>query len=262
MGGREVDGVVHRLTERRLRQAPPPARPGRPRPPRARRRRRRRSPAPLLRAAPRPAPRPPPRPPAPAPRYAPAADSSSSSSSTSTGIDTITGPVGVGLRQQEGAADQRRQILHLAHLDRVLEGALGERQQVAAQHRVLDQVAAVLLPDGDHHRRAGAPGVEHVRQAVGEPGGDVQVEERRAAGGPGVPVGHRDRGPLVQAEVVVELRHLGELVHEGQLGGSRVAEDAIDALALGQLDQSPRGLTPTRSGSGPAGSSPWSSGGR
>ena len=142
------------------------------------------------------------------------------------------------LGEKEGAPNKCRQVLDLVDLDRVLERALGKSEQVAAEHRVVDQVAAVLLADGDHHRSAGTPGIEHVRQAVRQPGGDVQVEKRGSPGRARVTVSHRDRRSLVQPEVVVELRHPGELVHEGQLGGARVAEDAIDALALGQFDQS------------------------
>ena len=143
---------------------------------------------------------------------------------------------------QEGAPHQNRKVVDLAHLDRVLEGPLRDRDQVSAQHRVLEQVAAILLARGDHQRGAGAAGVQDHAQPVREPGGDVQVQKCGPAAGAGEPVGHRDRRRLVQAEAVLQVRGLGKRIHERKLGGAGVAEDVLDALASQQLDQRGGGL--------------------
>ncbi len=143
---------------------------------------------------------------------------------------------------QERPAHQLPEVVDVGDLDRLLECAVGNRHQVAAQHRVLDQVLAVLLARGHDHRRAGAARVENHAQPIGQPGCDVQVDERGPAARPGVAVGHRHRRRLVQGELVGQVGSLRQRVHERQLGGAGIAEDVLDALCAQQLDQRPRSL--------------------
>ena len=160
-----------------------------------------------------------------------------SSSRMSTGIETNTGPAGGAAACRNARRMSTGQVLLARDLDRVLEGALRDGDEVAAEHRVLDQVAAVLLAGGDDQRRARAARVEDHAQPVGEARGDVQVQERRPARGARVAVGHRDGGGLVQAQDVAQVVGPGHGVHERQLGRPGVPEDVLHSLAAQQLHQ-------------------------
>src|SRR5262249_58237754 len=110
--------------------------------------------------------------------------------------------------------------------------------QVAGEHGVLLEVAAVLLAGRDHQRGAGAAGVEEAQQPVGQARGDVQADEGGAAGAARVAVGHRDDRALVDAgDVLGGVGGLGQGGQKGQFGGARVAEDPVHALAAQDLQQ-------------------------
>jgi hypothetical protein len=65
----------------------------------------------------------------------------------------------------------------------------------------------------------------------------VQVHHRELAGGLRVAVRHRHHGGFLQAEHVAHLVVDRERVHQGQLGGARIAEQHIDTLLFEQLQE-------------------------
>ncbi len=117
----------------------------------------------------------------------------------------------------------------------LLDRRPGDPHQVAGEHGVLRQVTAVLLPRGHHQRRTRPAGVEEADHAVGEPGGDVQADEGRAAGGPGVSVGHRDDGGFLNPEDVLEVGSRRDRLDERKFRRARVAEDPGHAFVAQHL---------------------------
>ena len=105
-----------------------------------------------------------------------------------------------------------------------------DRDQIVAEHRPAQAEARVLLAGRDHERGAVGAGVGEVADGVPEAGGGVEVEERGAAGGLGVAVGHAHDGGLLEGEHVGEVVGLGEGVEQRQLGAAGVAEDVSDAF--------------------------------
>ncbi len=105
-----------------------------------------------------------------------------------------------------------------------------DADQVAGQHRVLDEVPAVLLPGRHDQRCAGPPRVEQSDEPVGQARRHVQVDEGGAAGHPRVAVGHRDDRALLHAQDVVDVGRVDQRVEQRQLGGAGVAEDLVDAF--------------------------------
>ena len=140
-------------------------------------------------------------------------------------------------RVVEGPPHHGAEVTKLVHLAAHFDDDFGPARQVPREERFGQEVAAMLLPGGDHHRRAGRRHVGQDPHRVAEAGGGVQVDERGPSGGLGVPVGHPDDRPLVEAQHVLEPLRLGEGVHQGQLGGARVAEDVPDALRGQHLEQ-------------------------
>ena len=96
-------------------------------------------------------------------------------------------------------------------------------EALAGEERRECEVAAILLADDDHERRAIlARGHDRV-DGVAEPGGDVEVHEGRRAAPERIAGRHPDDGALVQAEHELEVvREVGE---ERDLGRAGIPED-------------------------------------
>ena len=65
----------------------------------------------------------------------------------------------------------------------------------------------------------------------------MQVDEGSPAGGERPAVGHADRGRLLKAEHISDVRRIDERVHERHLGRARIAEDVGDALITQDVDE-------------------------
>ncbi|GAA3112122.1 hypothetical protein GCM10020254_67860 [Streptomyces goshikiensis] len=85
--------------------------------------------------------------------------------------------------------------------------------------------------------------VEHA-DAVAQPHSGVQLEQGRAAGGPGVAVGDAGGHGLLEGEDVREVPRRVDRVEESLFHGPRISEHHLQAVGLELLDQ------PFPSGSG------------
>ena len=65
----------------------------------------------------------------------------------------------------------------------------------------------------------------------------MQVDEGSPAGGERPAVGHADRGRLLKAEHISDVRRVDERVHERHLGRARIAEDVGDPLIAQDVDE-------------------------
>jgi hypothetical protein len=92
--------------------------------------------------------------------------------------------------------------------------------QPPGQEGVLRKVAAVLLADQDHERRAVQARGGERGDRVAEPRRRVQQRQRRRAAPDRVAGRHRDRRPLVQREY--EAQVLGQPVQERHLRRARI----------------------------------------
>ena len=93
-----------------------------------------------------------------------------------------------------------------------------------------------MLTRGDHERRLCPRGVVEDREAVGEAGCHVDVDDPEPPGGLGVAVGRGDRRGLLEPQHVLEPR-VREGVEERQLRRPRVAEEITDAGRSEDLHQ-------------------------
>ena len=144
-----------------------------------------------------------------------------------------------------GADDRAGHVLGAGGLvapDRVLAR---EAVQLAGQERVEREVAAVLLADDDHQRRAvGARGGDR-GDGVAEAGRAVQQRERGRAAAERVAGGHRHDGALVQREH--ERQVLGQAGEQRDLGRAGVGEDRRQPQAPEHVE---RGVADGRGGRG------------
>ena len=104
-----------------------------------------------------------------------------------------------------GAHERARDVLRADRLvdrDRILA-----RQAVQApgQEGLLGELAAVLLADHDHQRRAIDARGGQRGDGVAEAGGRVQQDEGRSAAAERVAGGHPDHGALVQPQDELEV---------------------------------------------------------
>ena len=153
-----------------------------------------------------------------------AASGASSAGSAQSSLGTITS---AGPRPSFASCQARAIALghvlragRLVHPHRVVAGEPGE---VARQERPVDEVAPVLLADDDDQRHAVRPRRRERADGVAQPGGGVQVDQRRTARRGGVAGGDPDDRALVQGED--EPQVVGQAGEEGDLGGARVGED-------------------------------------
>src|SRR3984957_17050684 len=65
----------------------------------------------------------------------------------------------------------------------------------------------------------------------------MQVDEGSPAGGERPAVGHADRGRLLKAEHIRDVRRVDERVHKRHLGGARIAENESDPLIAQDVDE-------------------------
>lgn len=126
-------------------------------------------------------------------------------------------------RQVRGPGQRGRHVLRPGRLDAPLHQRTGQHGRLrVGQQRGPGEQGPDLLPGGQHQRGVRRRRVHqrahrgrHARRAV-------QVDQRGTPGGLGVPVGHPDHHPLLQAEDVAEVgRQAGD---HGQLGRAGVAE--------------------------------------
>ena len=145
-----------------------------------------------------------------------------------------------------------RKVLEPVHLDRPLDERLGDGDEEVVEEGLGETVPDFLLPRCHQHR--GAPELRVVERAhrVPEPGRDVHVAGREPAARPRVAVRHRDHDPFLEAEHVAHVRLAAQGVHDGKLGGARVAEQAVDPLVAKQRQEGgPAGdEVPARGGGG------------
>ena len=140
-------------------------------------------------------------------------------------------------RHLGGAAHDARQVLQARHLDRPFHQRLGDRHQRIVEQRLGEAVALLLLAGGQDHRRARELGVVERAHGVAEPGRHVHVAGDELAAGARVAVRHGHHERLLQAQHVGEVRVLLQRMHDGQLGGARIAEQMRDALVLQEREE-------------------------
>ena len=156
--------------------------------------------------------------------------SSASASSTSPGRQMNTGPVGgvsatfAARRRMRGRSSTR--VTSTAHFTSGC--AIGTSGVV--EQRLEQAVALLLLAGGEDHRRAGELRVVERAHGVAEARRDVHVRRGEPARGARVAVGHADHDRLLQPEHELELREVGDDLHDRQLGGAGIAEQMRDAL--------------------------------
>ena len=128
-----------------------------------------------------------------------------------------------GHRLVVGADDRARHVLRAGRLVAPHRVLARQASQAARQERVEREVAAVLLADDHHQRRAVGAGGRDGGDRVAEPGRRVQQGERGRAAADRVAGRHRHHRALVETE------HEGEVVRqagqERDLGRARVGED-------------------------------------
>ena len=142
------------------------------------------------------------------------------------------------------------QVLEPVHLDRPLDERLRDGDEGVVEEGLGEAVPDLLLPRRHQHRRPPELRVVQRPHRVPEPGRDVHVAGREPAARPRVAIRHRDHDPLLEAEHVPHVRLAAQGVHDGKLGGARVAEQAIDPFVTQQRQEggSPRDEVPARSG--------------
>ena len=138
---------------------------------------------------------------------------------------------------RECAAQRLADVLAAPHLLRPFGHRLGEGDEIAREPRLGHQVAGVLLAGGDDERRLARLGGDQHAHGVAEAAHRVQVDEGGAARSQRPAVGHADRGRLLQAEDVADVRRVDERVHERHLGRAGIAEDVSDALVAQDVEQ-------------------------
>ena len=129
------------------------------------------------------------------------------------------------------------QVLEPVHLDRPLDERLRDGDEWVVEEGLGEAVPDLLLPRRHQHRRPPELRVVERAHRVPEPRRDVHVAGREPAARPRVAVRHRDHDPLLEAEHVAHVRLVRQGVHDGKLGGARVAEQAIDPLVTQQRQE-------------------------
>ena len=115
---------------------------------------------------------------------------------------------------------------------------LGHFHQVSRQHRLADEHTGVRVSGSQHQRRPTSESVVETADAVSQPAGDMDVGERRLAGGPGVTVRHPHRRAFLQRLDVLQLRIILQPVEERRFAGAGVAENIFHSLCHQHLRQS------------------------
>ena len=155
-----------------------------------------------------------------------------------------------GERDLGRSPDDPRQVLEPVHLDRPLDERLGDGDEGVVEEGLGEAVPDLLLPRRHQHRRPPELRVVERAHRVPEPRRDVHVAGREPAARPRVAVRHRDHDPLLEAEHVAHVRLVAEGVHDGKLGGARVAEQAVDPFVAEQRQEGrpPGDEVPARGG--------------
>ncbi len=106
----------------------------------------------------------------------------------------------------------------------------GTRQalDVAGQRRVVFQVIGCVIADDVDDRRAGAPGVVQIGQAVGQARAQVQQRRRRLFRHPGVAVGGAGHHAFEQSQHAAHTGLAVERGHEMHFGSARIGKAGVD----------------------------------
>ena len=136
------------------------------------------------------------------------------------------------------ARERARHVLRRAPAGRPTPGSPRRGRQPPGEERLLREVAAVLLADQHHQRRAVHARGRQRRDGVAEPRRGVQEHERRLAAADRVPGGHADHRPLVQGQH--ELEVVGQPAQERDLGGARDWRRSWSARARAERRTRPR----------------------
>ena len=160
---------------------------------------------------------------------------STSAPQSSIGSETKTGPRGGSAGEVGAAGERQRHVLGARRLVAPLHQRVRHPRRVAVgEVRLQRHLGARLLAGGDQQRRVVGLRVEDRPHRVADARRGVQVDERGAAAGLRVAVGHPDHDRLLQAEHVAEVAR--EVAQHRQLGRARVAEDRRHPLLAEEVE--------------------------
>ena len=152
-------------------------------------------------------------------------------------------PARRGAGEAEGASQRRADIVAAAKLLGPFGHRLSKRDQVAGEPRLGHQMPGVLLAGGDDERRLARLGGDQHAHRVAEAAHRMQVDEGGAAGGERPAVGHADRGRLLKAEDISDVRRVDQRVHERHLGRAGIAEHVRDAFVAQDVEHNVAGAS-------------------
>ena len=136
------------------------------------------------------------------------------------------------------APHDARQILDPRHLYRPFHQRLRNRHEWIVEQRLHETMPLLLLAGRDDQRRPNPLGVVERTHRVAQARRHMHVARRKLVGCPRITVGHCHDGGLLQAQHIAQLRMLGQRIHDGQLRGTGVAEQVLDALVTKQRKES------------------------
>ena len=136
-------------------------------------------------------------------------------------------PVG---RHLERAPHDRRDLVGALDLHAPLRHGCGHRNEVVAEHRILEPHARVLLAGRHDHGRIGFQRPVKRADAVAEAGSDMQVGDGDASRCLRIKAGGADRDAFMQRHDVFELRKCRQAVEQRRLRCAGIAEDMTHAV--------------------------------
>ncbi len=154
------------------------------------------------------------------------------------------GPARRGERDLHGPPHGAQDGSRIGDAGRVLGHGPGHRHQVGRHLRVHGVVAHPGVACDDDERGVAAQRLVEHPDAVAQAHSGVQLEQGRAAGRPGVPVGDTGGHGLLEGQYVPEVLRRVDRVEESLFHRPRISEHHIQAVGLELLDQ------PFPSGSG------------
>ena len=133
-------------------------------------------------------------------------------------------------RDLEGAAQDGRKFVGTLDLHAPFCHGCRHGDEVMAQHGIVEPHARILLSRRDDERRIGLKRAIERADRIAEPGGDMDVRDRDAAGGLRVEARSAHRDAFVQGHDVFDLRVGHETVQQRRLGRTGIAEDVTHAV--------------------------------